>query len=191
MILPSYLSIFSKISFLAGFTPIDFILPVLLWNKAKHPPLPQRILHWFIAIAYGGVAVLGDDFAPSSVAVRMICSSLVLIFNCCREASWFYLICRSYWSNLLHPRSCQNLQCKEPCHWSSLSLCKSYLIHSVMSCLRILQGMLFMQHFVLGKQAIIQSSFGSAGLCKSLGMQFGLFLRTSCRVCLCKRREDL
>lgn len=42
-----------------GFTPIDFILPVLLWNKAKNPPFLQRAFHWLIAIVYGLVAVAG------------------------------------------------------------------------------------------------------------------------------------
>ena len=49
---------------LAGFTPIDFILPVLLWNKAKNPSIGIKMLHWFIAVGYGGVACLGVPSLP-------------------------------------------------------------------------------------------------------------------------------
>lgn len=42
-----------------GFTPLDFVLPPLLWGMVYKPALPRKLLHWAIIIIYSIVAVLG------------------------------------------------------------------------------------------------------------------------------------
>lgn len=42
-----------------GFTPLDFILPVLLFMAARKTPLWWRLVNCFLAAAYTVVGVLG------------------------------------------------------------------------------------------------------------------------------------
>jgi len=42
-----------------GFTPIDFLLPCILWNYAKNPGPIQRTINWVIVVVYTGVAIVG------------------------------------------------------------------------------------------------------------------------------------
>lgn len=48
---------------LARFTPMDFVLPPLLWLGVGKRSLGWRILNWTIVVGYSGIAIAG---APSS-----------------------------------------------------------------------------------------------------------------------------
>jgi hypothetical protein len=43
-----------------GFTPLDFILPVLLFMAARKTSLWWKVLNCFLAIAYTVVSILGE-----------------------------------------------------------------------------------------------------------------------------------
>jgi len=42
-----------------GFTPIDFLLPCILWNVAKKPGWIQWSINWIIIIVYSAVGIVG------------------------------------------------------------------------------------------------------------------------------------
>lgn len=97
----------------AGFTPIDFILPVMLWNKAKNPALLQRLFHYLIIVVYGGVGTVGTlskkawqlkaHGYPLMVALR---ARNVVCIICVRNVL-FHRRCGCY---LLHPAACFSIQ---------------------------------------------------------------------------------
>ncbi len=43
----------------ARFTPMDFVLPPLLWLGVGKRSLPFRILNWAIVVGYSGIAIAG------------------------------------------------------------------------------------------------------------------------------------
>ena len=66
-----------------GFTPIDFLLPCILWNVAKKPGLIQWAINWLIIIVYSTVAVVGEH----TCLIRDTLTSLCGLFR--PPCDWF------------------------------------------------------------------------------------------------------
>jgi hypothetical protein len=52
-----------------GFTPMDFILPIILWQKVGKHSLIVSLINWSIVIFYSIIAIAGTDQWPVSFTV--------------------------------------------------------------------------------------------------------------------------